>query len=135
VADNESLARIGTTSFLQLIINTGKKADVEKWTLLCKSFYHVITKTIPINEIQELMNAETPQEASLMTKKIKSKCAVLLILIDALNDTTSSFYDQYNLDHLDILTNTLRESISFTNSVNDSASIQEKLNITGLDED
>jgi hypothetical protein len=35
LTDNESLARIGATSFLQLVMDNGSKLDDEMWTSIC----------------------------------------------------------------------------------------------------
>lgn len=50
--DNESLARIGATCFLQLVMTNGPKFDEEMWGLVCASLSQILNKNTP----KELLN-------------------------------------------------------------------------------
>jgi hypothetical protein len=59
--DNESLARIGATCLLQLVMTNGFKFDGEMWTLCCDKFQLILDKNIP----SELLSTPAPLASSI----------------------------------------------------------------------
>jgi brefeldin A-inhibited guanine nucleotide-exchange protein len=50
--ENESLARIGATCFLQLVMTNGNKFDEEMWTLVCTRLAYILENNAPVELIQ-----------------------------------------------------------------------------------
>jgi len=52
--DNESLARIGATCLLQLVMTDGPKFSDDQWTIVCNRFGHVLDQ----NTARELVDSK-----------------------------------------------------------------------------
>jgi brefeldin A-inhibited guanine nucleotide-exchange protein len=59
--DNESLARIGATCFLQLVMTNGPKFNEDMWTAVCTSLSQILEKNTPrelLTNADEATNGE-----------------------------------------------------------------------------
>ncbi|PRP78307.1 brefeldin A-inhibited guanine nucleotide-exchange protein [Planoprotostelium fungivorum] len=150
--ENESLARIGATCFLQLVMTNGTKFDEEMWTLVCTKLSHILENNSPVeltshsSDFQKIVS-DTPaspvivegtedisSRSTMVTtaKGLRSKCTVQLGLIEALNEIAFTHYLSLTTDHLSALLDSLEKCYAFCRQVNHDPTIRIRIEKYGL---
>jgi len=139
--ENESLARIGATCFLQLVMTNGAKFDEQMWSLVCNKLSHILENNSPseltakpLSEAQRHFSessngseSEAPRSPTMATAKaLRSKCTVQLGLIEALNEIAFTHYLSLTTEHLSSLLDSLEKCYAFCILVNHDATIRLK---------
>jgi hypothetical protein len=70
--DNESLARIGSTYFLQLVMTNGTKFNEEMWTSVCAKLQFILNKNSP-EEVLKLMDQKQSEDKKDFPQSISSE--------------------------------------------------------------
>eukprot|EP01117_Protostelium_nocturnum_P012512 TRINITY_DN4612_c0_g1_i4.p1 TRINITY_DN4612_c0_g1~~TRINITY_DN4612_c0_g1_i4.p1 ORF type:complete len:1640 (+),score=303.31 TRINITY_DN4612_c0_g1_i4:223-5142(+) len=157
--ENESLATIGATCFLQLVMTNGSRFDDAMWTLVCSRLAHILennsptellvvsndtnssgTKTrLPTEDNERQIEAEVENEmkqsktnSTTSTKALRSKCTVQLGLIEALNEIAFAHYSSLTTDHLSSLLDSLEKCYAFCREVNHNPTLRSKIERSGL---
>jgi len=152
--ENESLARIGATCFLQLVMTNGNKFDEEMWSLVCIRLSHILENNSPLElttnsaEFQKIISSDTPPSTPVLkdndidgpkrsnvvttAKGLRSKCTVQLGLIEALNEIAFTHYLSLTTSHLSTLLDSLEKCYVFCRQVNHDPTVRIRIEKYGL---
>lgn len=116
--DNQDLARIGATCFLQFVMKNGQRLSLDQWTLICDKLAHMIRENAPADLLpdQEEKSKASIQKQRAPVRVIQGKCAVQLGLLEALKDITFQFYGSIETSHLVTLLDALEHNYSWTSA-------------------